>query len=101
MWPIWKTEMGKQPFPCLSRHLEPEHATAAAKPVSVSRLWLAPCNPKVTVSEATERPPLWPKLLRHALHLKWCYGLATQMSVTLTTSGRGQHVAWSFLSDRV
>ena len=33
-------------------------------------------------------------------HLKWCYGLPTQMSVTVTTSGLGQHVAWSFLSDR-
>ncbi len=33
-------------------------------------------------------------------HLKWRYGLATQMSVTLTTFGLGQHVAWSFLSDR-
>ena len=33
-------------------------------------------------------------------HLKCSYGLAIQMSVTVTTSGRGQHMAWSFLSDR-
>ena len=32
--------------------------------------------------------------------LKCIYGLAIQMSVTVTTSGRGQHVAWSFFSDR-
>jgi len=33
-------------------------------------------------------------------HLKCSYGPATQMSVTITMSGLGQHVAWSFLSDR-
>ncbi len=33
-------------------------------------------------------------------HLECSYGLATQMSVTVTTSGLGQHVAWSFLTDR-
>ena len=33
-------------------------------------------------------------------HLKYRYELATQMSVTIATSGLGQHVAWSFLSDR-
>ena len=33
-------------------------------------------------------------------HLKCHYGLATRMSVTLATSDLGQHVAWSYLSDR-
>ncbi len=33
-------------------------------------------------------------------YLKCSYGLATQMSLTVTTSGLGQHVAWSFLLDR-
>ncbi len=33
-------------------------------------------------------------------HLKYRYGLATKMSVALTTSSLGQHVAWSFSLDR-
>jgi len=33
-------------------------------------------------------------------HLKCSYGLAIQKSATVTTSGLGQHVAWSFLADR-
>ena len=33
-------------------------------------------------------------------HLKCSYGLASQISVSVTTSGLGQDVAWSFLLDR-
>ncbi len=42
-----------------------------------------------------------PEVLERSItHLKCRYELATQMPVTIATSGLGQHVAWSFLSDR-
>ncbi len=51
--------------------------------------------------DALEGQAHGPEVLEGSItHLKCSYGLATQMSVTLTASGLGQHVAWSFLSDR-
>jgi len=42
-----------------------------------------------------------PEVLEGSItHLKCRYGLVTQMSVTLKTSGLAQHMAWSYLPDR-